>query len=118
MEAFCLQVSKDRPAGRLYTAAGLFTCKPPGVFQRVLCIIQGLGADHPAPAWAAILRMVAVAERRTIRQADQYMAAVAEAAISHPPAELLYLVGLGELAFMVALEMPHRREFLRVAVVQ
>ena len=69
-------------------------------------------------ATAAILRMVAVAEQRVNQQADQYMAAVVEVAIRHPPAELLYLAELAGLAFMVVLEMLHSREFPLVAVVQ
>jgi hypothetical protein len=46
------------------------------------------------------------------------MVAAVEVAISHTPAELLYLVELAGLAFMADLEMPHRLEFLLVAVVQ
>ena len=118
--AFFLRVSKDRAVGRLYSAAHLFTRIRVVDFQWVFCITRGLGAGQLLPAPAAILRMVvAVAvECQVERQVDQYTVVGAEVVVSHPPAELPYLVGLAELAFMGALEMLHRQEFPLVAAVQ
>ena len=62
--------------------------------------------------------MAVAAERQMEQQADRYMGVGAEVEIRDHPAELLYLAELAELAFMGALEMLHRREFLLAAVVQ